>query len=387
MSTRAIARHRIAEAPNTQIPTFDEWTAQRGGLGAEERDFIGQSEADGDEDEEDEEEDRDEPLGPRKRRRIDGSPPPDISNDILETRSLSSNVTDRSDHVLPQDTEPPNKSQDRRRTSRTRGPVPARTPEPDIVGNDPEAHAQEDPVFSRIEHLHFAQEFIAEVSHATLNNGGLDDVVIDYLRHPEEGPVDISDPDMRFLLAIFLSCRNTSEQTYIDFRDATLMCYPNSNILLYHKVKDLVAKITGVRSFNDDMCINGCHALTGPYADLEACRVCFEPQYNPEEFASSGKKVPRQQASTILLGPQLQARCQSPLESHAIKYRDQKVAEIIQVFNAANSLDELVYDDIFCGNNILDHCETLSKDDMTVVFSIDGPQLYQDKKSDTWIAI
>jgi len=79
------------------------------------------------------------------------------------------------------------------------------TPEPDIEGNAPQV---EDPGHhvlnpSRIEHLRFAQEFIHQVSHATLDNGRLDDLTIDYLRYPEEGPVDISDPDTRLSLDIF----------------------------------------------------------------------------------------------------------------------------------------------------------------------------------------
>lgn len=120
----------------------------------------------------------------------------------------------------------------------------------DIVGDNPKAHDQ-DPIFSRIEHLRFAQQSIAQVSRATLDNGGLDD----YLKHPEEGPVDISDPDTRLSLDVFLSCTNASaKQTYVDVRNAILRRFPDSNILSYHKVKGLVAKIT-VRSFID-LCSN-----------------------------------------------------------------------------------------------------------------------------------
>ena len=262
-----------------------------------------------------------------------------------------------------------------------------RTPEPGILGDDPKAHEQENLVFSQIEHLRFAQQFIDEVSCATLDNGGLNELIAHYLRYPEEGPVDISDPDTWLLLDVFLSCKNASEQTYADVRDAILTHFPDTDIQSYHKVKNLVAKITGVCALNDNMCINGCHAFSGPFANLEECHVCFEPRYNLEEFASSGKKVLRQQACTIPLGPQLQARRRSSLESHAMKYRDRKIAEIVEVSNTANTSDKLVYDDIFCGEHTLDLCETLTEDDITVVFSIDGAQLYQNKKSDTWIGI
>ena len=125
----------------------------------------------------------------------------------------------------------------------------------------------------------------------------------------------------------------------------------------------------------------------GPFADLQSCHVCLEPHYNPEEFASSGKKVPWQQACTMPLRLQLQALCRSPQGAQAIRYCYQKVTETIEAFNAANSNLELIFNNIFTGDHIMDLCETLTEDDVTVIFSIDGAQLYQNKKSDTWIAI
>ena len=99
------------------------------------------------------------------------------------------------------------------------------TPEPNIKGNAPQVEEPGHHVLnpSCIKHLHFAQEFIHQVSHATLDNGRLNDLTIDYLRYPEEGPVDISDPDTCLSLDIFLSCNNASEQTYTDIQQATLI--------------------------------------------------------------------------------------------------------------------------------------------------------------------
>jgi len=53
-----------------------------------------------------------------------------------------------------------------------------------------------------------------------------------------------------------------------------------------------------------------------------------------------------------------------------------------------NELDT-VYDDIFCGEDILNITSNLklTSNNTTVIFSLDGAQLYQNKKSDTWIAI
>ena len=50
---------------------------------------------------------------------------------------------------------------------------------------------------------------------------------------------------------------------------------------------------------------------------------------------------------------------------------------------------DLVYDDIFAGEDFIALSQDLQLtiNDITVSFSIDGAQLYQNKKSDTWIAI
>ena len=154
-------------------------------------------------------------------------------------------------------------------------------------------------------------------------------------------------------------------------------------------VKKYVADITGVCTISDDMCINSCHAFTGPFADLKNCKLCNEPRFDPTEYARSGKEIPRQQACTIPLGPQIQALRRSKEGAEAMRYRDKKTAKVIEAFNIAQSSDELIYDNIFCGHDYLDLTEKLSltEDDTTVILSIDGAQLYQNKKSDTWIAM
>ena len=72
-----------------------------------------------------------------------------------------------------------------------------------------------------------------------------------------------------------------------------------------------------------------------------------------------------------------------------MRYRDRKTTEVIEALNAAQSSNKLIYDDVFCGQDYLDLAEKLSltEDDTTVILSIDGARLYQNKKSDTWIAI
>ncbi|CAA7263667.1 unnamed protein product [Cyclocybe aegerita] len=93
--------------------------------------------------------------------------------------------------------------------------------------------------------------------------------------------------------------------------------------------------------------------------------------------------------NSIPLGPQLQALKRSTDTSAALSYHAHKVVEVVASQNRARSHADLIYDDIFSGRDVLDLSERLSltENDITVSFSLDGAQLYQTKKSDTWIAI
>ena len=160
---------------------------------------------------------------------------------------------------------------------------------------------------SCIEHVNLVQKFIQEILAATLKNGNLDPDVIERLCNPEEGPVDISDPDICLALDLFIACEKSSQSTYSSAREAILHRLPESKLLSYHAVKKLVANISGVVAVMDDMCINSCHAFTGPFAELKACSICAEPHYDPVQQGCTGKQVPWQQACTIMLGLQVQA--------------------------------------------------------------------------------
>ena len=156
---------------------------------------------------------------------------------------------------------------------------------------------------SHIENVRLSQQFIKEISGATLDDGKLDKDVVSRLRNPIQQPEDISDPDERLSLDMFIATRNASEATYNGVRTAIKRRFPDADILSYHLVKKQVAEISGVVSIEDDMCINSCHGFTGPFADRTTCLVCGEPRYD----TIAGKQRPRQQACTIPLGPQIQA--------------------------------------------------------------------------------
>jgi len=71
-----------------------------------------------------------------------------------------------------------------------------------------------------------------------------------------------------------------------------------------------------------------------------------------------------------------------------MRYRDLKLQEIYDLYKI-KSPAEFIYDDIYCGEDLLKLSEdlNLTSNDTTVIFSYNGAQLYQNKKSDSWIAI
>lgn len=242
---------------------------------------------------------------------------------------------------------------------------------------------------SHIESIKISQEFIEDISTATFENAGLDDDVIHRLRNPSSELTSISDPDTRLSLDLFLGVINASEEVYHASRDAILRRYPDSGILSYHAVKRLVSETTGIVAIYDDMCINSCHAFTGPFSKLRFCSVCGEARYDATQAALTGKDVPRQQFSTVLLGPQLQALRRSHSGAMDMRYLDQKMKQVAEMFDNLGDTGDIIYDDIFSGSEIQDLAARIkiTGDDTIVSLSLDGAQLYQNKKSDTWISI
>ncbi|KAF8058210.1 hypothetical protein FPV67DRAFT_1428814, partial [Lyophyllum atratum] len=173
-----------------------------------------------------------------------------------------------------------------------------------MLPDDPEDSAEPLPE-AHLESLRMTQEFIRLINEATLDNDKLDEETLHRLRNPIPGPVDVTNPDDKLSLEIFTATEAT-ESTYTRCREAVLRRYPDSEMLTFHNVKRLVADVSGIVPIMDDMCINSCHAFTGPYSDLEACSICNAPRYDPDQFEKHGKKVPRQQACTFPLGPQIQ---------------------------------------------------------------------------------
>jgi hypothetical protein len=251
----------------------------------------------------------------------------------------------------------------------------------------------EDPLatVSRIESIKITQEFIKEIRTATLDNGNLEDDILKCLRNPPKEPIDISDPDIRLSLDLFLDVTNSSEDTYKSLCKTMQRRCPDANPLSFHSVKKLVAEITGVMAVYDDMCINSCHAFTGPFSQLASCSICGEARYDEARSKSKRKKIPRLQFCTILLGPQLQALRRSHSGAMSMRYLDSKMRDVMTMLDNLQTEDgaDIIYDDILSGSEAQDIVARLSLTGCDTIIStaLDGAQLYQNKKSDTWISI
>ncbi len=269
-------------------------------------------------------------------------------------------------------------------------PSPSISPEPQISQElDPCQHDEEDSDEvndSHLENLRVAQQFLRAISTATLDDGKLDTSVLYELRNPQKDPPDeLQNPDIRLSLDLFISCKHSSQKTYKSVCESIQHRFPeaNLNLLSYYSANKMVAEISGVVSIAHDMCVNSCLAFVGPFKDLEACHICLEPRYNA---AHRRNNTPVKQVCTIPLGPQIQALRRSAQGAAAMRYRDEKTTQVLEALHAD---DDQIYDDIFSGEDFLAMHERLdlTANDTAVMFSLDGAQLYQDKKSDTWIAV
>jgi hypothetical protein len=74
-----------------------------------------------------------------------------------------------------------------------------------------------------------------------------------------------------------------------------------------------------------------------------------------------------------------------------MRYLDQKMKEVAEMLGNLQAADsgDIIYDDIFSGTEMqeIDERIGITGDDTIVSSSLDGAQLYQNKKSDTWISI
>lgn len=232
------------------------------------------------------------------------------------------------------------------------------------------------------------QEFISQLRAATLDESGLSAGTVARLRSPPHRVPTITDPE-RAGIRMFLARGDASEDNYTDNRAAMVELHPEDEktVPTYEQAKRLVSNVTGIDALVHHMCVNSCLAFTGPFAQADTCPICKEPRYDQLD-TTNGRQIPRRTFHTYPLGPQLQAMYASPENARLMRHRAERTEEI-RAQLAADPDSAEVLDDIYWGNDYLaavnDH--VIEEDDIVLMFSLDGAQLYESKASDTWFYI
>lgn len=230
-------------------------------------------------------------------------------------------------------------------------------------------------------------EFIEALENASHEGTGMDVAVLDRLRNPPTEPLDLSDPDLRFSIDIYIGLEQSSQETYRWMKSAVERRYPSSSLLSFESCRQKTIELSGVSTLANDMCPGTCIAYTGPFADLDRCssEECQQPRFETK-VTSQGRQeeVPRKKFMTIPIGPQMQAAFRHPDSAYNMSYRERKTAEVL-----SSGGQPEVYDDYIQGSDYLDLVKNgvIGPKDIVLMFSIDGAQLYQNKASDVWIYI
>ncbi len=238
--------------------------------------------------------------------------------------------------------------------------------------------------------------FINPLLSASLDASGLAPEVLARLRSPVPTVRELT-PVERAAIRMYVARGDASEENYADNRAAFMELHPEDPLPSYDQVKRLVANMTGVSALRTDMCADTCVAFTGPFEKDLLCPKCGKTRYDPVELAR-GRQVPRRTFVTFPLGPQLQAMWASPENARLMKHRRRETERIqAQLAAAGGNIEAL--EDIYYGQDYLEHAENsrdtpeerqkweIGPDDMMLMFSIDGAQLYAMKGSDTWFYI
>ena len=214
---------------------------------------------------------------------------------------------------------------------------------------------------------------------------------LEAFRNPQEissSPSD--DPDLLLSISNYVANLNASQDIYIKNRLNIRRRDPEIKMLSYDQVQRRVTKLSGVVTWEHDMCIDSCVGFTGPYAELDHCpdRRCKKPRYDQRKLEKSGgkNKVPLKTFTTFPIGPQLQSRWKSPDMARKMQYRRNKTADILREHTEGTQDG---YDDILGGYAYLDAVENgkIRDNETVLMLSMDGAQLLRNKKSDCWIYI
>lgn len=243
-----------------------------------------------------------------------------------------------------------------------------------------------------IEDIKIAREFINALKGASLDSNlsrrWLGEETINQIQNPPTHPLSIDNPTSRLSIDLYLAVGSASQETYEQARLAIQRRFPEEDLLSFFKVKRLVETLTGITFILEDMCINSCIAFTGPYTDCAHCPTCGESRYEAT-VPGQTRKIPRKQFHTIPIATQLQALWRSQESASRMKYRQEYTNRILAELRENSGSRTSAFRDFFDGSDYLEAVidERIKSEDMVLLLSMDGAQLYRNKASECWMYI
>lgn len=261
-----------------------------------------------------------------------------------------------------------------------------------------EANEDEQPV-SVIKAIQIQQKYIQLLKNAHLEDSPLSSDTIETLHNPPCSTLnkEIKNmPNLALCLDLFIALESYADQVYTSVCHVIEKHFLECERLLSHyQMKNQIKWLSSIVSIATDMCPNSCMAYMGPLTDHTTCLYCGAAQYKqiPETDAGSElgnpRLIPAQSFFTVPIGPQLQALWQHPKSAVLMKYHTLWTLQVQQEINVSHDGQLHYYDDIFCGSEYLQAVadRKIGQDDIYLIWSCDGAQLYQNVESNCWIFI
>jgi hypothetical protein len=264
-------------------------------------------------------------------------------------------------------------------------PVPGPDTQPDDLPGGPNDW-NPDVLVPHLNALRNSTSFVDQLCLASLDNDAILPEAREQLRSPPT-ELPLIDADLCMCIEIFLGTTNGSQATYNNVCRAIQWCSPEIQTLSYKQMWQKLVDLTGVIPVMTDMCFDLCVAFTGPFSELHTCLECSSAQYETVTQGNRCVSVPCKQALMIPVGPQIQAQYWSRKSAWNMGHRVCVMETLLARLHAGGSIDS--YDDVYCSSILIDTvmCGDLAPEDVVLMLSVDGAQLYQSKQLDCWIYI
>ncbi|KIK95908.1 hypothetical protein PAXRUDRAFT_139677 [Paxillus rubicundulus Ve08.2h10] len=214
------------------------------------------------------------------------------------------------------------------------------------------------------------------------------------IQNPPQGPFQIDSLWIHHSVATYLALEHASQKAYKCVTHSTRQSYPapdgvDDKLLLFKVVEKLIASYKGIDLIWHNMCPDSCVDFTRPLKDLNNCPTCHKSRWNEAKLhASNGHvKMSLKKFPTIPLGPKLQALYHDPKSAQHMYNLYEQTQQIIDEIQHTQRIPVINVITMGCDYLGVVPDGNIKGNDIVVMASLDGVQLYEDKDSNCWIYI